>query len=228
VVESARPSPEPGGIELGNPPAAEFARTRADLADFARGDPLAFENLWRRYRPALEVLVAGKVRQGVDSLLRARLDAEIEDVLQEASLTIHAKLGGFEYRGAGSLLAWMARIATRVVQDRVDYWRAEKRAAGEIAIRSDSSDAGTAPVPALVAREPGPRTEVELGDQRRRVGAALAALSERHHTILFWRFFGGADWDEIAREVGSPSPDAMRMECYGKALPALAAALAKS
>ena len=56
---------------------------------------------------------------------------------------------------------------------------------------------------------------------------ALASLSDRHHTIVLWRFFAGAEWSEIAQEIGAPSGDAVRMECYLKVFPAIAAVLAK-
>ena len=77
----------------------------------------------------------------------------------------------------------------------------------------------------MVASEPGPATKLGISEQRRKVARALAELDQRHHQILFLRFFGGAAWKEIAEQIDAPSADAVRMECAGKALPALAAAL---
>ncbi len=66
-----------------------------------------------------------------------------------------------------------------------------------------------------------------MSEKRRKVARALAELDQRHHQILFLRFFGGAAWQEIAEQINAPTADAARMECAGKALPALAAALSE-
>ena len=137
-----------------------------------------------------------------------------------------AKLPGFEYRGPGSFLAWMGQVATFVVAERADYWRREKRNPGlERPLpeggQSGNSDSSTGSA-ALHRRTPGPSTVAALAERRRRIAEALASLSDRHHTIVHWRFFGGAEWSEIAEEIGAPSADAVRMECYLKVFPALA------
>ncbi len=215
--------------DLAAPSPREFEGTRADLDRWLSGDERAFDSLWRRYRPALEVLVAGRIRARLEERLRPRLDAEAEDLLQEAAITILAKLRGFEYRGPGTLLAWMSRIAENAVRDRVDYWRAGKRHPGAERISPAATRPTGSGIPSgLPHAGPGPATQADIAERRRRVAAALATLSERHHAIAFLRFFGGADWSEIAREVSSPSADAVRMECYGKVVPALAAALSKA
>jgi RNA polymerase sigma factor (sigma-70 family) len=216
-------------LALGAPAPAEFTRTRADLESFRRGDRQSFERIWDRYRPAIEILVAGRIRSGLEFALRPRLDAEAEDVFQEVAATVFEKLSNFEYRGAGSLLAWIRRIVELAVLERANYWRAGKRhpAAEQrpAPIGAETRPGGASAVP---DSRPGPATTFEEAEGRRRVAAALATLSERHHTILFFRFFGGAEWAEIAAEVGAASPDAVRMECHLHALPALAAALARA
>ena len=216
------------GPDLGAPAATEFTRTLVDLEGFRTGDPRSFDRLWNRYRPALEVLVAGKIRAGLEPSLRARLDAEAEDMLQEVAATVFEKLSEFEYRGAGSFLAWIRRIVELTVQERANFWRAGKRHPA-VERRLSASDGATRPRRASSIRDPrpGPATTFEHAENRRKVAAALATLSERHHAILFSRFFGGAEWAEIAAELGSVSPDAVRMECNLHALPALAEALAR-
>ena len=112
---------------LGSPPSADFARTRADLAAFREGDSRAFETLWHRFRPALEVLLFKRLRSEPDPTVSSRVEHEIEDILQETALKVFSKLKEFDYRGRGSLLAWMSTIAMRQAQDRIDYWKAGKR-----------------------------------------------------------------------------------------------------
>ncbi len=215
-----------GDLGLGTPPAAEFTRTRDDLERWRAGDSRAFEDLWRRYLPALEILVRGRIRRRVEAALRARIDAE--QVVQDVALTVFGKLSGFDYRGPGSLLAWMSAIAERTLSDWLDYWRAGKRhPSQELVVRPGTSvgetSHGTGPFPA--DPETGPVTSLAARESRRRLAAAMATLSEREHVIVLWRFFGGASWDEIAAHLGASSADAVRKECCLRVLPGLAVAL---
>jgi RNA polymerase sigma factor (sigma-70 family) len=209
---------------IGLPDATEFTRTRADLERWNAGDQTAFGELWRRYRPALHVLVAGQLRTGLRADLRARLD--VEDVLQNIAIVIHEKLDAFDYRGQGSLMAWMTQIARNAFRDHISYWQADKRHADRERPPDRAIVEGTETFSGLfLDSSPGPATTADQAERIERVTRAMASLSERHHTILFWRFFGGAQWEEIARKLKAPSADAVRMECFGRALPALAAAL---
>ena len=218
-----------GNLDLGAPASAEFTRTRGDLARWRAGDVSAFEDLWRRYHPALEILVAGRIRSGIQPALRARLDAD--DVLQEVAVTVFGKLGEFDYRGPGSVLAWMSVIAKRTVSDWLDYWRAGKRHP-RVELPSAWTGMGTRGTTHgsglfLADVTKGPATELAARERRLRLAAAMADLSEREHLIVLWRFFGGAAWTEIAAELGASSADAVRKECYLRVFPALAIALAR-
>src|SRR5262249_5649797 len=168
----------------------------------------------------------GKIRARLAPELRSRLDAEFDDLLQEVARTVLVAIGRFEYRGPGSLFAWMRRVAERVVGERIDYWRAARRNPGRERLTGAPGGGGRGdgqPGPAVPARGAGPATDAATGEERRRIRRAMVRLSERHHDIILLRFFAGADWDEVARHVGSPSADAARMECLGKSVPALAA-----
>jgi RNA polymerase sigma factor (sigma-70 family) len=210
------------GVDLRGLP-EDFSRTQRDLVAWKAGDERAFDSLWRRYRPALEVLIAGRIRASVQPALRARLDAD--DVLQDVALTVFGKLDAFEYRGPGSVLAWMTKIAEHTIGDWIDHWSAGKRHPRVELPASWTDPSGTRHA-ALAALTGGPVTDASQRERRRRLAAAMATLSERDHRIVLWRFFGGASWTEIAAEVGATSAEAVRKECYLKVFPALAAALA--
>jgi DNA-directed RNA polymerase specialized sigma24 family protein len=224
--DARRGGPEGDLLDLAGPAVRRPQETLFDLEALRRGESQAFDRLWNRYRPALEILVAAKIRSGLDPVLGSRLDAE-----QEVAIRTLAKFQEFEYRGPGSVLSWMSAIAAFVVQERVQYWTAEKRNPHlERPLPSPgSADSSVKFRPRPPLRHPGvgPSTAFDLADRRRRIGAALAGLPERHHKIVFLRFFGGADWEEIAREVGAPSADAVRMECYLKVFPRLSTLLTR-
>ncbi len=209
------------GARLGAPSAVEFTRTKDDVERFQRGDASAFDAIWRRYQPALEVVFAARIRPRLARELRARIDAA--DVLQDAALKVHEKLRSFEYRGPGSVLAWMTEIVLRAASDKIDYWRAEIRDPRREAREAKEDD----PKPLASVRDParGPMTEANLADARRSIGEALAKLPERHQTMVIWKFFGGVTWAEIAVEIGGASEAALHMEFRGKVLPQLAAIL---
>ncbi len=226
-AESATDRPP---LDLGAPSASEFSRTRADLAEFRTGDPSAFERVWKRHRGMLEVLITSRIRRGLTPALRVRLDAELDDILQEAAVIAFARLGQFEYRGPGSILAWLEQIGTHLVSDRADYWRAGKRSPSREKRLGGAStaafDAHAAAVD-LPHRGPGPATEHDQEHARRAVATALSDLSEREQTVVLLRFFGGATWSEIAAEVHAQSGDAVRKEWSDRILPAFAVAMAR-
>lgn len=210
------------------PAEAGFSRTQADLAEFRAGNRDAFERVWQRYRAILEALLASRIRRSLTPALRVRLDAELDDILQEAGMTVFAKLDGFEYRGPGSILAWMEQIGRHLVSDRVDYWRADKRdPRRERPLGgADTSDAGAGRGD-LPHRGPGPATQHDQECTPRAVAAALDHLSERDQSFVLLKFFGDATWPELAAEIGAPSGDAARKEWSDRILPAFARAWAR-
>lgn len=218
-MEGRRDAPFESG-PLGAPDPAEFAHTRSAVDRFREGDERAFEEIWRRYTPAIELLIETRVRPRLEPELRTRIDAT--DLLQDVALEVHEGLSRFTYRGPGSMLAWITTILMHVVGDRIDYWRAKVR--NPVRERVAGADRDSPPPPLAHLPHPGrgPVTEAGASELRRLVGAALVQLGERHQTIVIWKFFGGATWQEIADAVGCESADAVRMEFSGKILPLLA------
>jgi RNA polymerase sigma factor (sigma-70 family) len=205
---------------LGAPDPVEFTQTQSAVDRFQQGDERAFDEIWRRYTPAIELLIATRVRPKLEPDLKSRIEAN--DLLQDVALEVHTGLGQFTYRGPGSILAWITTILMHVVSDRIAYWRAQGR--NPVRERDGNVPAPARRIPLAQLRHPGssPVTEAGTAELRRLVGTALAQLAERHQTIVIWKFFGGASWQEITAAVGGGSPDAVRMEFSGKILPLLA------
>ena len=81
---------------------------------FRQGDPLAMNRLYDDHAGYLT---------GVCARYISRND-ELKDVLQESFIKIFTQIGSFEYRGRGSLRAWMSRI---VVNESLQALRKAKR-----------------------------------------------------------------------------------------------------
>lgn len=65
-----------------------------------KGDTAAMHELYRRYARYLTAISARYLNN----------DEDIRDVLQDSFMKIFSSIDNFEYRGEGSLKAWMARI----------------------------------------------------------------------------------------------------------------------
>lgn len=195
-----------------------FDETQTDLAQWRGGDRAAGDRILQRYRPALEILVHRRIGATANPSVRSRLSAD--DVLHDALLTVSRKLPDFSFRGPGSLFGWMLAIAENQVRDRVDYWEMGKRTPNREQALPTASDTRVTSIDPADAGA-GPRTRAEHRERDARVAEALAQLPEREFRIVMLRYYFGAEWDEIAREVGAPSGDAVRKE-HAKSLPALA------
>src|SRR5262249_58055391 len=89
--------------------------TTALLERARGGSPDALNALYSR--------VAGKLLPLIRLRLGPSLRAEVEsrDILQAVLLKSFQRMGQFEGAAAGSLMAWMARIAENEIRDRADY-----------------------------------------------------------------------------------------------------------
>ncbi len=79
----------------------------------------------RNYNSAMDLLYAEYA--GYLTAVCARYiagDDDMKDVLQEALIKIFTQIGSFEYRGKGSLKAWMTRI---VVNESLQFLRRSKK-----------------------------------------------------------------------------------------------------
>ncbi len=90
----------------------------------------------RNYNSAMDLLYAEYA--GYLTAVCARYiagDDDMKDVLQEALIKIFTQIGSFEYRGKGSLKAWMTRI---VVNESLQFLRRSKK--DEVLIDTEPPD----------------------------------------------------------------------------------------
>ena len=124
----------------------------------------------------------------VRSRLAPRYD-QVEDLVQEVFLTAWQSLS--QYRGTGSLQAWVTGIARHKVED---YYRARLRMPESI----EDADQGPA-TSSLVSNF---HELLEQDQLRKNTWRVLAGLSEQHRLALIWRYWDKASAREMALKTG--------------------------
>jgi len=197
---------------------ADPAQTRLDLERWRAGDSAAFGALWNRLQRPLRILVGRRLQAVGNPRLRTMLDHE--DVLQETAAVVLRKLESFEYRGPGSLLAWLQSLALNIVQDRIDYWEAQKRSAAREVAASGQDDREETWLREPRDPSPGPATAAASVEQEHAIDALVAGLDERPFRLVMLKYFAGASWEAIAIDLGAESADSVRKE-HARLLPKL-------
>ncbi|MET0342525.1 MAG: RNA polymerase sigma factor [Polyangiales bacterium] len=139
----------------------------------------------RRAAAALVTLLLPRVRNLVRYLMRG--DADVDDIAQEALVTILRGLPG--YRGEGTVTAWSDRIVARSVFAHLRRSRASVRMHVEY-------------TPDLVPVPPGESAHGFLG--RRQLARALDVLPEDQRVVLVMHHAMGLSVREIAEEIEIP------------------------
>ena len=156
-----------------------------------QGDREAFTPLFEKYRPRLAVLI--HYRLGPQ--LRAKVD--IDDILQETLLKAYKEFDHFSYRGPGSFLHWLSRIAEHVIADLARYYgRDMRRAAEAVPFRSPSNPDGAEPVDIRT-----PSRLLALDERLRRLLAKLDALPEKYRQVILLSKFEGLGTGEVATRM---------------------------
>ena len=154
----------------------------------SRGDAVAFRELFDRY--VERVFRYGYVRLG-------RSD-EANDFVQDVFLSVWKSLPSFRYEHEGSFPAWLFRIASRRVGDRI-----KQRVRHQV-----------------VSLEEAPEGAVEFEGQavsRRLLTAGLATLPGRQREVVVLRFVAGLPVREIAAAMGKTEAAVTALQMRGLA-----------
>lgn len=170
--------------------------TRGLLMRLARGDDDAANRLFaihsERLRRAVRLRMPAELRPWLDD----------EDVCQTALLKALRGIETFEYRGEGTFLSWLVRIADHAIRD------AARAAARRTALRPNGSEAllpdprGETPSRAAVQQEEFARLE-----------RGIDALSPSDRDLLIDREILGADMTDLAERYGK-TPEALRVAVH--------------
>jgi RNA polymerase sigma-70 factor (ECF subfamily) len=145
---------------------------------------------------------AGAFRQLVEAYMRPiyalgrRLLSDhddADDLAQETFVRAYQALGRYDERYG--FHAWLRTIATRLALNEIAKRRRRRTEGGELFEAAAETRAEAAP---------GPDAELEAGEMRERLQAALASLPEEFRTALVLRTHEGLSYEEIAHTLGVP------------------------
>ncbi len=156
------------------------------------GDEAAFTILFRKYSPRLAAVIHYKLGHK----LQGRV--EVEDILQETFVTALRQLPGFSYRGPGSFMKWLSRIAEHVIVDSARYHARQKRSPeSSIGLRSESNPEGAEAVDSTT-----PSRIFASRERLDRLIVRLDALPEELRAVVIMAKLECLSTGEIADRLG--------------------------
>lgn len=188
----------------------------AELVQRAQnGDEPSFAALLEAYRAPLTAFVAGRIPRSLQRKITP------EDVLQDAAITAHTRLGTFEHRGEGAFRAWLWQITQLKLQEAIRrYARTAKRGAVAELSRGARRDTHQ-----FVARQASPSEHAMAGELEERVQRALQRLSKDYQHVLTLVRVEQQSLKEAAVELGRGYEATKKL--YGRAVTALARELGR-
>ena len=187
---------DPALLERAFPPVEDPESSFLMLNAYRQGDREAGERLLQRYERPLA--------QYVRIQLRARDGAGVDerDVVQDALTELVPRLADFEYRGKGSVLAWLRTVARNRLRDLARRAGAKREEPlPEPGVRADPVAEG----------EPDPREVAERRELEQIVEQAMAELPEKDREVLLLHKVLGGGWQQIADQLGLESAHAAQM-----------------
>ncbi len=185
----------------------ELQDTHLLIRDAQAGVLDAYDRLFGRYYARVRELV----RRRLGAPLRGYLESG--DVLQEALIEAFRSFDSFDVQRSPAFLNWLAGIVENRIYAAARHARAAKRDRGlEVALDHVRTSVSTGVIridpPAELI---GPSSEAARNEDRERVWDAIEALDADKRRVIVLRHFECLPWEQIADELGKPSPDAARM-----------------
>ncbi len=183
-------------------------RAFADLLDAARrGEQVAKDTLFDRIYPRLSRIAHASMAVEV-RLRRPWLAALFStgDIVHDVCERVLADLHTFQADNERALWGWLSVAVRNRIFDVLRYHEAVRRDCRRAAGRLDDVE----------PREPaaGPATQAQRDDLVRSFWAVAERLPPREHELLRLRVQGGRTFEDLAKDLGYPSPDAARKALY--------------
>ena len=186
--------------------AREFPRL---LFAARRGNRVAQDQLFTRYRPQIERIAHAELRRrsgGRGTALAARFSTA--DIVQDVMCTLLARLAAFQGTSEGEFIQYVKAIVKSRALDAIRFHHSSPRDLRRhlSALRTfDPALLAELPCPSAPMNDPARTTELE--DHYR---AALATLPRSEQDVLRARIERGLCFTELAAELGYPSRYAAR------------------
>lgn len=149
-----------------------------------KGDSIAFEHLFNRYRDSIYQLYIQRTGGHSD---------DADDLLQEAFVKAYLKLNRYDARYTFG--QWIYTIARNTF---IDYVRRRR----DDTISIDNTPESTGTIPSHSAPDP---EESMINDQnRRQLDALIRGMAPRYRKLIELRFFREYSYEEIAAELSLP------------------------
>ncbi len=168
-----------------------------DLLNQAKaGNEKALDELLSRYQDRLRRVV----RVRLDARLRGLLESA--DVVQETLSAALTHIKELNVPDRGAILRWLTKIAENELHD------LRRRAYSQKRSRQKERQLDTLDIHAGAAATPADEAaRRELFD---RVDRAVAGLPPKTRELILLRTYCDASWEDVAKAIGSPSPEAAR------------------
>ena len=164
-------------------------REKPILDMFVKNDPHAMESLYNEYSTYL----AGVCYRYVCD------DAIMKDVLQDSFIRIFSSIGQFDYRGKGSLKAWMTRI---VINESLQELRRSSKTKPSSQSTAISEDGAELSAPATFVTEPDEEDLDVSNITVEQIIELTSQLPEGYRTVLNMFLFDQMSHKEIAEALG--------------------------
>jgi len=120
----------------------------------------------------------------------AQRHLDVDDVIQQVFAKAFKDIGKFEYRGVGSLQAWLRSIAEFRLRDALKQLQTKKRGGDQVHIEPIQSSDVYIDVLAVIASDDPTASRVLRHDEARRaMQLAIAELSDEYRQVIQLRFF---------------------------------------
>ena len=169
----------------------ELATIHAAIA----GDEQAFDQLVGHYAARLRWLI----QMRLPAAIQARTSAD--DVLQEAMLVVHQRIGALEIEAEAAFWTWLCRV---VEQRIADARRTHMKAAARD-VRCERKPAAAGPQASSVRLDQllpdtatSPSGRLKSAEQRPALAAGLAQLPESYREVIMLRILAWLRVDQIA------------------------------
>ncbi len=157
-------------------------------------DEAAFGEIVKRHGPR----VLKVCRRGLPN------EHDVEDVFQATFCVLAHKAAAVSWNG--SVESWLCAVARRLVlHARVNAWRRQGRERSITALRGARADEHGGFLPDQYHPHYDPDEEMERGEMRRVLHAALGQLPEKYRAPVVLCYLEGKTNEEAARQLGWPS-----------------------